>query len=82
MKVSGLLDLDEVVEMAPEERYSYLFDMNTQQLDHTFVSPSLSVRTPCSRRSHFQHLHVNTWSDTAGEVSDHDPSVGGFNVCA
>ncbi|KAL5917740.1 hypothetical protein ACKVV1_005711 [Pyricularia oryzae] len=82
MKVSGLLDLDEVVEMAPEERYSYLFDMNTQQLDHTFVSPSLSVRTPCSRRSHFQHLHVNTWSDTAGEVSDHDPSVGRFNVCA
>lgn len=81
MNVSGLLDLDEVVGIPHEERYSYVFDMNTQELDHTFVSPSLSHRTPCSRRSAFQHLHVNTWADTANEVSDHDPSVARFNVC-
>ncbi|KAL8366352.1 hypothetical protein RB595_004904 [Gaeumannomyces hyphopodioides] len=78
MKGSGLLDLDAVVGVAPEERYSYVFDMSMQELDHTFVSPALAA----GNRSEFEHVHVNTWQNTADMVSDHDPSVARFNLCA
>jgi hypothetical protein len=29
----------------------------------------------------YEHLHINTWQDKAGEVSDHDPSVALFDLC-
>ncbi|EJT69465.1 hypothetical protein GGTG_13084 [Gaeumannomyces tritici R3-111a-1] len=78
MERSGLLDLDAVVGIPPEERYSYVFDMSMQELDHTFVSPALAS----GNRSQFEHVHVNTWQNTANMVSDHDPSVARFNLCA
>lgn len=82
MNSSGLLDLDAVVGIPPEERYSYVFDMSTQELDHTFVSPALAAAASGNKRAEFEHLHVNTWQNTADMVSDHDPSVGRFNLCA
>jgi predicted extracellular nuclease len=33
-KISGLKDMDEVVKIDKVERYTYLFDMNAQELDH------------------------------------------------
>lgn len=72
---SGLHDLDEVVGMDPVERYTYLFDMNSQALDHMYVSPSLG------RGAKYEHLHLNTWQSFEDEVSDHDPSVARLNVC-
>jgi predicted extracellular nuclease len=72
---SGLIDLEEAIDMDPAERYTYLFDMNCQSLDHVFISPSLS------RGALYEHLHLNTWQTDAGQVSDHDPSVARFNMC-
>lgn len=74
-KVSGLKDLDEVVKTPTTERYSYLYDANSQELDHTFVSKKLG------KGARFEHLHVNTWLAYDDMTSDHDPSVAKFNLC-
>ncbi|KAI9151845.1 hypothetical protein HJFPF1_09056 [Paramyrothecium foliicola] len=72
---SGLVDLEEAIDMDPVERYTYLFDMNCQSLDHVFVSPSIT------RGALYEHLHLNTWQNFDDQVSDHDPSVARFNLC-
>lgn len=74
--VSGLRDLDVVAGIEESERYSYLFDMNCQELDHMFVSKSLAAR-----KLGFEHVHVNTWASVANQISDHDPAVARVNVC-
>ncbi|GAP85686.1 putative endonuclease exonuclease phosphatase family protein [Rosellinia necatrix] len=72
---SGLRDLDEVAGVPAAERYSYLYDMNSQELDHAFVSRRLA------RGARFEHLHLNTWLAYDDMVSDHDPSVAMFDLC-
>ena len=67
-----MIGIDEV------ERYTYMFDMNAQQLDHMFVSPSLAKKSKAA----YEHIHVNTWPEFAAQVSDHDPSVAKLDVCA
>lgn len=74
-EISGLTELDEVVGIPPEERYTYTFDMNTQALDHMYVSPVLG------EGAGYEHIHVNTWAAENDVVSDHDPSVARFGVC-
>ncbi|KAJ2977228.1 hypothetical protein NUW58_g7875 [Xylaria curta] len=74
-KVSGLKDLDEVAKIPTAERYSYLFDSNSQELDHTFVSKKLA------KGAKFEHPHINTWLAYDDMTSDHDPSVAKFNIC-
>ncbi|KXT14219.1 hypothetical protein AC579_7536 [Pseudocercospora musae] len=74
--VSGLKSLDDVVGISATERYTYLFDMNSQELDHMYVSPKLATRN-----SQYEHIHVNTWVAYDDQASDHDPSVSKFNVC-
>ncbi|KAI1453798.1 DNase I-like protein [Annulohypoxylon moriforme] len=74
--LSGLTDLDAAAGIAPAERYTYLYDMNSQELDHVFVSPALA-----SRVKGFEHVHVNTWVAYDERTSDHDPSVGMFDIC-
>jgi predicted extracellular nuclease len=70
-------DLDAVAGIPEVERYSYTFDQNTQELDHTFVSAAIAARKP-----KFEHIHVNTWSPSYKErTSDHDPSVASIKVC-
>ncbi|GFF49938.1 hypothetical protein IFM51744_07209 [Aspergillus udagawae] len=73
---SGLEDLDEVAGIATTERYTYLYDMNCQQLDHMFVSPALA------KGAQMHHLHVNTWVSYGDQASDHDPTVALLNVCS
>ncbi|TVY22205.1 hypothetical protein LHYA1_G008928 [Lachnellula hyalina] len=73
--VSKLKDVDEVTGIDELERYSYLYDMNCQELDHMYVSEALT------RGAKKEIIHVNTWASYAGQVSDHDPSVAKFNVC-
>ena len=55
------------------ERYSYVFEGNSQTLDHIVVSPALvgAVRA-------FDPVHVN--AEFADQTSDHDPLVA--RVCA
>lgn len=77
MVESGLVDLDDAAGVAAVERYTYLFDMNAQELDHFFVSKKVAGRSP-----RVEHVHVNTWASAADQVSDHDPSVALINVCA
>jgi predicted extracellular nuclease len=74
VSVSKLRDIDEVTRIKPVERYSYLFDMNTQELDHVFISKSI-------KHAEFEHVHVNTWVSYAAQISDHDPSVARLNLC-
>ena len=51
--------------------------MNAQELDHMYVSPSLATK-----KTKYEHIHLNSWANTAGMVSDHDPSIALVNVCA
>lgn len=72
---SGLQDIEDVVRSKEEERYTYLFDMNSQSLDHMYVSQKLS------RGTRFAHVHLNTWVNFDSQASDHDPSVARIDVC-
>ncbi|KAL7409612.1 Endonuclease/exonuclease/phosphatase [Mrakia frigida] len=61
--------------LAPEERYSYQFDQNTQQIDHILTVPSLAVG------SSFEIPHLNTHGLASVQASDHDPVVASVVVC-
>jgi predicted extracellular nuclease len=74
-QISGLRDLDAAANIKEADRYTYVFDMNSQQLDHMYVSPALV------KKAKYEHIHVSTWVDSASEISDHDPSVAKLNVC-
>jgi hypothetical protein len=50
------------------ERYSYVFEGNSQVLDHILISPGLA-----SRKYDYDIVHVN--AEYADQVSDHDPQV-------
>lgn len=75
VKISGLKDMDAVANIDELERYTYLFDMNAQQLDHMFISPSLTDKAK------YEHVHLTTWVSYDEQVSDHDPSVARMDVC-
>jgi predicted extracellular nuclease len=67
LKQSGLQDL---VERLPEdERYTYVYDGNSQALDHIMVSEALEQDGPAE----YDVVHVN--SEFADQTSDHDPEV-------
>ncbi|XPT01441.1 hypothetical protein M3J09_010576 [Ascochyta lentis] len=75
VQISGLKDMDAVAGIDELERYTYLFDMNAQQLDHMFISPSLTAKAK------YEHVHLTTWVSYDEQVSDHDPSVARMDVC-
>ncbi|WP_293933894.1 lamin tail domain-containing protein [Iodobacter sp.] len=65
LKAVGLVDL---VETLPEnERYTYVYEGNSQVLDHILVSPALASR------AQYDVVHVN--SEFADQASDHEPEV-------
>lgn len=67
LKQAGLVDL---VEGLPEsERYTYVFDGNSQALDHILVSDALAQ----TALPEYDVVHVN--SEFAEQTSDHDPEV-------
>ncbi|ETS77558.1 hypothetical protein PFICI_11432 [Pestalotiopsis fici W106-1] len=78
LSLSGLQDLDVVAGIPEVERYTYLYDMNSQELDHVFVSAAIAG---ASTAPQFEHIHVNTWVSYDDQVSDHDPSIGKFDLC-
>ncbi|HEX9505787.1 MAG TPA: Ig-like domain-containing protein, partial [Acidimicrobiia bacterium] len=65
LEAAGLVDLYDTLPLA--ERYSYVFQGNSQTLDHILVSGSLASR------SSLDVVHVN--AEFADQASDHDPSV-------
>lgn len=72
-----LHDINEVVGVPREERYTYAYDQHAQEIDHIFVSDAIAARGGA-----VEHVHVNTWAKTIGErASDHDPTVARVWVC-
>ena len=69
LKDAGLAALIET--LPPAERYSYVFDGNSQALDHIMVSSSLL--TNAAAAAGYDILHVN--SEFIDQISDHDPQL-------
>jgi predicted extracellular nuclease len=57
--------------LPPAERYSYVFEGNSQSLDHIMVSNAL-LNAPAE----YDVVHVN--AEYANQTSDHDPEVARF----
>ena len=54
----------------PDERYTFIFEGNSQSLDHILISENLSSW------STFDAVHVNTeFAATSSTASDHDPLI-------
>lgn len=60
---------------SPEERYSYSFDQNSQQIDHIFATKTIA------KTAEFEILHLNTWGLVQDQSSDHDPLLASFLLC-
>ncbi|KAI0090862.1 DNase I-like protein [Irpex rosettiformis] len=72
-----LFDINELSSVSPTERYTYVYEQHTQEIDHIFVSESVA-----KRGTEVEHIHVNTWAKSVGErASDHDPTVARVRVC-
>lgn len=66
--------VDLVAETLPQaERYSYVYNGNSQQLDHLLASPALRAADPL-----VDIVHRNAEFDPSIRVSDHDPVVASF----
>jgi hypothetical protein len=66
--------LDDLITGLPEnQRYSYVFEGNSQVLDHVLMSPAAAARV-----TRFAPVHVN--AEFADHASDHDPLVA--TACA
>jgi predicted extracellular nuclease len=59
---------DLVNELPARERYSYVYQGNSQVLDHILVSPGL-------KRQHVDYDVVHINSEFASQASDHDPQI-------
>ncbi|AUG76478.1 endonuclease [Kitasatospora sp. MMS16-BH015] len=57
---------DLVNDLYPSQRYTYVYQGNSQVLDHTLVSPALT-------NVQYDVVHVN--SEFAVQASDHDPQI-------
>lgn len=74
---SILFEVDELANIPPVERYTYVFNQNNEQLDHVFVSKAIR-----NRGVEVEHIHVNNWAPTINaRASDHDPTVVRMKVC-
>jgi predicted extracellular nuclease len=71
--LQGFQLLDLYYLLPPSERYSYVFEGNSQALDHILVSPALLLPLP-----EYDSVHVN--AEFANQQSDHDPQVARLRV--
>jgi hypothetical protein len=77
---TAVADADNVVltnltfQLAPDERYSYVFEGNSQSLDHVLVTDALLDGAL------YDAVHVN--SEFADPASDHDPVLASFLIPA
>ena len=69
LKDAGLTALIET--LPPSERYSYVFDGNSQALDHIMVSSNLLNHAAAA--AGYDIVHVN--SEFIDQASDHDPQL-------
>ena len=71
--LQGFQLLDLYYLLVPSERYSYVFEGNSQALDHILASPALLLPLP-----EYDSVHVN--SEFFDQQSDHDPQVARLKV--
>jgi uncharacterized protein len=71
LESAGLTTLIETLPL--EEQYTYVFDGNSQVLDHILVSSNL-----VKNLDGFDSVHIN--SEFADQDSDHDPVLARFNL--
>jgi predicted extracellular nuclease len=76
VEISGTTDVEDAAGIPELERYSYIFDMNCQELDHMFVSPRVAANAP-----QYEHVHISTWVSFGDQLSDHDPAVAKLDLC-
>jgi predicted extracellular nuclease len=71
VRATGMVDLPATLPLP--ERYTYVFDGNSQVLDHILVSPHFAKHS-----YEYDVVHVN--SEFANQVSDHEPQVARLQV--
>jgi predicted extracellular nuclease len=71
--LQGFQMLDLYYLLPPNERYSYVFEGNSQALDHILVSSALLFPLP-----EYDSVHVN--AEFTPQQSDHDPQVARLKV--
>ncbi|HEY7280905.1 MAG TPA: hypothetical protein VID47_04845, partial [Actinomycetota bacterium] len=69
--VSGGVLQDLVLTLPEDQQYSYVFEGNTQELDHLLASPAMA-----GQMALYDPVHIN--AEFAPQVSDHDPLVALF----
>ncbi len=74
LEAAGLSNLYDL--LAEAERYSYVFDGNSQALDHMLLSAGLAGL------AEFDVIHVNSEFVAADRASDHDPLLLRLNLQA
>ena len=68
-----LTDLNRL--LAPEERYSFVFEGNAQALDHILVTAGLAAN------AQYDAVHINSEQpDTPARGTDHDPQIASFLI--
>lgn len=72
LKGDALLNLTDT--LSPEERYSYIYDGNSQALEHILVTPGLL------NVSDYDVVHLHAEYLPAERASDHDPAVARFTL--
>jgi uncharacterized protein len=70
---TAMVDLPRTLKVS--ERYSYVFEGNSQVLDQILISRALAVAPHGSRCSSFDYDIVHTNSEFYDQDSDHDPQV-------
>jgi uncharacterized protein len=69
----ALTDLNRL--LAPEERYSFVFEGNAQALDHILVTAGLAAN------AQYDAVHLNSEQpDTPARGTDHDPQIATFLI--
>lgn len=73
LTAAGLTDLPAT--LPDGDRYSYLFDGNSQVLDHLLISPAL-----VTAGYEFDAVHLNAEFHPDARPTDHDPQVARLNI--
>jgi hypothetical protein len=73
LEAAGLVDL--VTTLPAGERYTYVFEGNSQAIDHLLISPALEAMLVPGG---YAIVHVN--AEFAEQDSDHDPQVARFVI--
>ena len=73
LEAAGLVDLIE--RLPPEDRYTYVYEGNSQVLDHVLASPAMAAA-----EAGVDAVHLHADFPPSRRASDHDPVVARFRL--